>query len=57
MMEAADSRMAGLKTSRGWTRLADSVPSEITTSFRSPFWASRRATRKTSRLRSSMSGP
>jgi hypothetical protein len=57
MIEAADSRMAGLKTSRGWTRLAESVPSEITTSRRSPFWASSSATRKTSFLRSSISGP
>ncbi len=56
-MEAADSRIAGLKTSRGWTRLADSVPSETTTSRSSPFWASSSATWNTSFCRSSMSGP
>src|SRR5439155_364332 len=55
--EAADSRIAGLNTSRGCTRLADSVPCEITRSRRRPFCASRSAMRNTSRLRSSMSGP
>ena len=46
-----------LETSRGCTRLAESVPSETTTSRSRPFWASSKATRKTSFLRSSISGP
>ena len=45
------------RTPGGGTSLADNVPSETTTSLTSPFWASSRATRNTSFLRSSISGP
>jgi len=57
MTDAADSRMTGLKTARGWTRLAESVPSEITLSRSRPFFVSSNAMRNTSRCKSSIKGP